>query len=517
MWSKSRKTELVTSVIVFIYLCVMVLTNHLYTILDDESTIISVAGHPVLPTLRLFLLGVGQHEHPPLSDLLLHGWLIATQFSFFGLRIFANIFYISAILLVALSGKRLGGTYTYWAAIAVGILWPFAFQYGRITGWYCPSMFLISLETWFYIDIVKRENRSSWIGFAVVGILLVWSNYFGIVILSLFLVDFLLFHRDLVSKRCWALALSISAIVLSFLPLLRIAYAKLGNPVSTPAANFSLKGLVASAGYPTFAIFGSAAVAPWYIPLSVPVGLAVAALLVCLWFSPGRKWFVYFSLSMIALQLSGHMNVKRVLFLLPWMFLAISLSVTQRASRFPRVAIAAVVVMIGAGWVGILSGGHYATTNLYEPWGYVAEAVAKDVRSGATVVSENYSFFFYLNYQLGLEADTQEAQGPFLGETQYKNHGYKVMGPDQWQVLGKSLKGRVVVVNGSAQTEQVMWINSLNRQLSQRCTTSGEYRAALDPALGFKREYAKGVAALPYRTDVIWYNCPGEVLNNIAQ
>jgi hypothetical protein len=48
-----------------IYATVMICTNHIYTILDDESTIVAVAGHPTLPTIGLFLSGGHQHEHPP--------------------------------------------------------------------------------------------------------------------------------------------------------------------------------------------------------------------------------------------------------------------------------------------------------------------------------------------------------------------------------------------------------------------------------------------------------------------
>ena len=39
-------------------------------------------------------------------------------------------------------------------------------------------------------------------------------------------------------------------------------------------------------------------------------------------------------------------------------------------------------VMLACGWMGIASGRHYATTNLYEPWAKVAKVVAGDARSG---------------------------------------------------------------------------------------------------------------------------------------
>jgi len=496
-------------VLIVIYASVMICTNHAYTILDDESMIVTLAGHPILPTLKLFFIGVGQNEHPPLSDVLLHAWLVATHFSFFALRIFANVFFIAAIVFIALSAKMMGGSYAYWAALALGFLWPFAFQYGRITGWYCPCMFLVSLVTWLYLRIIERDSYWSWAGFALVGILLVWSNYFGVAILFLLLADFLLFHRSLASRNSLSLVLSVTAIGLSFVPLCGMALMKLRypSPAAGPVINPGLKGLIASIGYPVYAIFASVAVAPWFLLLSIPILVAALVLFACLWFSAGRRWFVYFILAMILLQLSGHMNVKRVLFLLPWMFLAMCLAMTSRTSRYPWLTTTAITVMVTAGWIGILSARHYATTNLYEPWGRVAQVVANDAKSGATIVSENFQFFFYMNYQLGLETETGEAARPFLGETLYRSHGYKLLEPNHWQALSESLRGKVVLVNGSAQTEQVQWTNALNERLRQRCATLGEYQAAPDPAAALKKEFAKGAAVLAYRTDVTWYDC----------
>lgn len=47
-------------------------TNGCFNILDDEVVILDIARVPALKTLKLFANGVGQHEHPPLSDLLVH-------------------------------------------------------------------------------------------------------------------------------------------------------------------------------------------------------------------------------------------------------------------------------------------------------------------------------------------------------------------------------------------------------------------------------------------------------------
>ena len=117
-------------------------------------------------------------------------------------------------------------------------------------------------------------------------------------------------------------------------------------------------------------------------------------LFAAIWFSRGRRWLVYFVLSMAMLDITGNINIKRVPFMLPWLFLAVGTAVSSRASRYPRLALSAITVIVVSGWIGIMSGKHYATANLYEPWGKVAEVVAQDARSGETIVSVNRHSFF---------------------------------------------------------------------------------------------------------------------------
>ena len=401
-----------TVAIIAIYAAVMFNTNHIFTFLDDECMSVAFAGQPVFTTLQHFFAGTGLHEeHPPFSNILSHLWLIATRYSFFSLRIFANIFFIAAILLTALSAEKIGGTRAYWITLVLGFVWPFAFQYGRITGWYCVSTFLVSLVTWTYLSLLEDHSYRGWIAFGAAGVLLVWSNYFGFVLLFILFADFLIFHRDLAVTHVRPLLLVIALIAIAFFPLLRIALQDLAGATLPLASRMDWKNEIAMAGYPLFAIFGSVAVAPWYLPLSLPVFVSVAVLFACIWFSRGRRWLIYFVLTMLILQISAQMDIKRVLFLTPWLFLAMALAACGNVSRYPRLASCSIAVIVVCGWLGIASGRHYATTNLLEPWGQVAQVVAQDARRGATIISENPTFFFYFDYQLGLQSETGEAPG----------------------------------------------------------------------------------------------------------
>jgi hypothetical protein len=500
-------TWLVTLVIAAIYAAMMASSNTRFTMLDDESNCIAIAARPVSYALRSFLFGEGSGLHPPETEIIWHFWLLVTHYSFALLRLPANLLFIGAVFFTAKSAERLAGRNAYWTTLLVGFAWPFAFQYGRIAGWYSLSTFLLSVVTWIYLQIVEERAGWWWGLFAAACVILVWSNYFGFIFLALLAVDLATFHRAVALRRLRLLAITMMVVSVSFLPLLRAALAVVGESVISSGRGISLRHEIAAVGYPTFAIFGSAAVAPWFLPLSVPILIATGTLAIAIVRSAARRWLFHVACAMLAMELARVYDIKRVLIFLPWIFLAIGLTVARGNIQNPWIARGAVFVMIAAGWIGILSGNHYATTNLQEPWGKVAVVVAADARHGATILSENPPFFLYLDYQLGLQSIMQSANGSDLGEDFYRAQGYTILDPNETGKLANSLRGKIVLVNGSGVLEDVESMNALKDALGRRCSTLGEYRAAPDPAFAWKQRFAKDVPALAYRTDVTWFDC----------
>jgi hypothetical protein len=499
-----------TLAVIGIYAAVVISTNSHFTLLDDECDSVAIAGRPFGAALWPFFTGEGFHElHPPAAEILLHFWLLATHYSLVLLRVSANILFIAAAFFTAKSAEKVGGRAAHWATLVLSFVWPFAFQYGRIAGWYCLSMLLLSLVTWAYLGIIEDRGYWPWVAFGAASVLLVWSNYFGFTFLFLLLADFAIFHRDVAVKRMRALLVLMAGVAAGFLPLLRIALQDVGGFVAPVASRSDWKNELAIIGYPNFALFGSTAVAPWYLPLSLPIFLAVPVLLAAILLSRGRRWLIYVFIAIAVLDATGNLNIKRLPFVLPWLFLAMGMAVSDRTARYPRMALAAATVIVAAGWIGIISGNHYATSNFYEPWDKIAEVVAQDARQGATIVSPNPPFFMYLDYQLGLESETRSANGSFLGGDLYRSHGYSILQPDDWETWGRRLTGHVVMVNGSGVPYVVDEQNALNAALRQRCPIIGEYHSTPDPALEWKARYAKDVPILAYRVDVTWYNCPG--------
>ena len=125
----------------------LVLTNRWFEEVDDEITIIDHAVKPISQTIRLFLQGVGEHEHPPLYDIILHSWLRLTAGNEHLLRFPAVFFYVLGAWTIALVARRLGGIQSQiWVLILVTI-WPFGFHFGRLATWYSFCFLLVSVVT----------------------------------------------------------------------------------------------------------------------------------------------------------------------------------------------------------------------------------------------------------------------------------------------------------------------------------------------------------------------------------
>jgi hypothetical protein len=507
--SRARlRTALVTSALAVAYAGIMILTNSRFTLLDDESLIIAIAAHPVLPTLKLFLNGGWQHEHPPFSDVLLHGWLLLTHWSFFTLRLFANLFYIGSSVALAIAAGKSAGQKAYWAALLASFLWPFAFQYGRITGWYSVSMFLLSGATLAYTVLLTEHGRWPWFAFGILSVLLVWTNYFGVVLLVLFCANLLIFHFEVARRHFGKIATIGALVAISFIPLLRASLASLESAPTDPNDPFALKAALVSAAYSIYCTFASVAIAPWYLPLSVPIAIATVALLVSVWFSQGRRWLAYFFTCVLLLASTQHLTIKRITFLLPWFFLALGMGFANRNRRLAQVTAFGSMVIIAAGFIGIVSGKHYFAANFCEPWEHVARLVAQNARDGASVISNNEPFFLYLDEHLGLLSDLQIADGPDLGADLYRKHHYSIFDTDFPPPRANTLHGKVVIVIGSGTYDDVNAMDVLNREVADRCQTTGDFHAALDPALAWKKRFTRNVPLLAYRSHVIWYECP---------
>ena len=485
-----------------LYASFMVATNKRLTILDDEGTIISTANTPTGARLDRFIHGQGQHLHPPLTDILLHWWLGLTQHSFAWLRVSAILTYIAGLLILARCGQLLGNTRTAWAVLLIGMLWPFGYFYARITGWYCFSFFLISALSYCYYRLLETGASSYWTLFTATAILLVWSNYFGLAVLLLLLADLLLFRRDFAKRHTLALLISACAIALSFAPLIHAFLADTHNSATGP----TLSWLAATAkfGYMAFALLASVAVAPWYLPWSIPLALAGMLLLaVMVLQKSSRRFTFYFAALLLGLAMTGLIDLKRLLFITPWLLLAVALSCTTGNGLKAKTAIGSIILAFSIGWFAIATGRHPAISNFYEPWQSVADQSAAQ---GDVIVSDSYSFLFYLDRALGL--DDIPANGSYLGAGAYQQKGRQVYYGAYPSGQTITSFPNVTVVRGAAIPPMVALTDQTVQELTTACRLVDSQRYVRDPTFAYRRKLSPNFADLEYRISVDRFSCP---------
>src|SRR5689334_9673474 len=98
-----------TAVVLACGLVTFLSADRWFSILDDETIIVTKARKPVIDTIRLFWDGHGEHEHPPLSDLLLHFWLPIGGAAQWSLRLPSVFFYLIGLLFLAMTANQLAG------------------------------------------------------------------------------------------------------------------------------------------------------------------------------------------------------------------------------------------------------------------------------------------------------------------------------------------------------------------------------------------------------------------------
>jgi uncharacterized membrane protein len=138
---RDSRVEWLIAVLLVVLGAALLLTNPWFNAVDDEIAIIDKAAQPISTTIGLFLSGAGEHEHPPLWDLILHGWLRLTGGEIHMLRVLPVIFYLLGAWSLTKAAKQLAGTRSQiWVAVLIA-LWPYGFHFGRLAAWYSFSFF----------------------------------------------------------------------------------------------------------------------------------------------------------------------------------------------------------------------------------------------------------------------------------------------------------------------------------------------------------------------------------------
>jgi Dolichyl-phosphate-mannose-protein mannosyltransferase len=481
---------------------VLVLTNPYITFIDDETSIIGGAAGPLRPMLHAFWVGEGVHEHPPLYDIVLHFWLRMTGGSFFALRIPAIVFYLIGLWLLCRAAEELGGERAARITFVLGALWPFAYHYGRLAGWYSFCFMLVAALTLAHLRLAQERTAGRRCAALILAAALIYSNYFGWAFLACLAFDFAL--RARAANRLFVTPLGVSAGILAlvYLPLWRAFLAELHFGANLAR---SLKAEILWGGFHSYNLFVSESVAPWVIWLGIPACICIAACLLLTWkcSSPEPRRFLVYALVLLGVMTAiGIINSKRLLPIGAWVVLSIGLALgtmTRGIARTLLVTSLAGICLIG--WFGIFTRRYYSAPRFLEPWAQVATEAATRAEHGAFVIGNNPSFFFYLRYAL------QPPALPGAQEISHSRYAANIFPYEDWLENGEPFRSEVFFVLGEPVPANGGGPLVARQVLDSRCRLVSEQRLLPDPAASLKSRYLPGIGELPFRVVTRDYSC----------
>jgi hypothetical protein len=495
----------------------LILTNRWFPAVDDECAIIDRAAQPISYTLHLYFAGVGEHEHPPLYDLVLHGWLRLTRGEMHLLRVPAIAFYALGAWVLGLAAKHLAGAQAQACVLVLLALWPFGFHFGRVAAWYSFCFFMVSLLTWAYLVYLERPSNVNWCWVVVSALLLLYSNYFGWVLLCFLVLDLATRNGQRSLQQAKHLLVGGLILVLAYLPILRAFMGEIHGHVHEPGSFLAtfLTGI-----YNLYCIFVSESVAPWFWGLGVPAAICIVLVLgVALWRGtwPARRFLLYF-IGLVAIMTTLRIiETKRLLFIAPWLVLsiAVTLSASPMTRRARQVCVLSLTIIGGIGWYGIFARDLYAAPHWVEPWADVARQAAGIVRSGGIVIGNNPSFFFYLTYSLQPESHGM-ADSHFAGFLPKSIRHRGVYDPQEWLAAGEPLAPTVFLVQGEhyGVPGGTTALAETERSLSESCVLRDARQMVHDPGVRWKQRFAPKTGQLLWRVHVSTYMCAREPGHN---
>lgn len=497
-------TETRLCLILVAFGAILVASNQWFTQVDDEVAILDAAGKPALETMKLFLHGGVQHEHPPLSDLILHGWLRLTNGNTHLLRLPSIVFYLLGAWCLLLAARRMAGDRAGDCTLILLLLWPYGFHVERLAGWFALTFFLISLLTLTYLKYVERPSPKTWMPMVLCALALIYTNYFGWALLAF--VGFDLLWRFAWNMRKWLLLSATGVFLIATSVPIMAAFRTELHTRSEPAQT----GLAIAMGiYNIYCLFVSESVAPWIWVPGIAAGLAItcALLLVLLYARPAeRRFFFYFAALLAAMSVMQIATAERMLMISPWLILAIGTTLATASLPAARRLLAGSLILVGLiGWYGIFARNLYAAPRWVEPWGQVARQAAEVAQNGGIVIGNSPSFFFYLTYLM--PSTNPVTNGNYVGLLPVSVRATNVYTPEEWTAAGEPTSQTVVLFDGLGFGVPGPSMGELRATLSARCKTVSEQDLVHDTGAKWKQGYQPTTGHRAWRIEIVTYAC----------
>ncbi len=261
----------------------------------------------------------------------------------------------------------------------------------------------------------------------------------------------------------------------------------------------SILAQIANSAYCGYSLFVSEAIAPWFWQISIPLSIAITVCVWCTASSAGEDHRVYFWMFWVlfgGLAIAGALVTKRLLFITPWLLIAIGTALTSPGARARRRMLLASLIGLGvAGWAGMVGRQWYAAPHFVEPWEALARDAARQAEGGATIVSNSPSFLFYANYAF---AERGLLRGPFQPGWIADN---RVVGP------GESIPAGEVLLFEGVNITQVEAMETLKEQLAAKCKAMGARELLPDYGYALKQRFFGGAGQREYRIAIRSFRC----------
>jgi hypothetical protein len=400
----------------------------------------------------------------------------------------------------------MGGDLASKAMLWIGCLWPFGLHFGRLAGWSSFCFFLVATLTWAYVSYLAKPDVIRWFLILVAATLLIYSNYYGWMIVACLALD-VWFHGRGVQPARFNL-LTLPCLALLYLPAWW-SFFREADSAGILGGGHPFISATLNAIYNLYSLFVSESIAPWFWWFSIPVFIAIVTsvgLLLALLPKQNLRFVFYFIVLFAGMAVGGIIGTKRLLFISGWLLLPFALAFSVPNRGFLRKALATSLVFIAAiGWLGFIVKKHYAAEHFLEPWPEIADEAALVVKDGGVVVSNGPSFLFYMNYSLERLGLTHSALPGYV------NHS-RVVAINQWE------KGI------SSYTSSVLFVRAVNKDavaetlaaedwFKSHCMQKSARQLVPDSGYPLKSRLFPDAGQMPFRISIQRYAC-GSPLSN---
>jgi hypothetical protein len=470
-------------------------TNGCFNILDDEVLILDTARASAMETLKLFAAGVGQHEHPPLSDLVVHLWLKMVPGSVFWMRLPFIFCYVGAFTILVLLARRTAGRAAAVALAWIALLSPYGFHFGRLLGWFNLMPLLVAALSYCYVRWLETESRGWLAGTMATATALLYTNYFGWMLVGLLALDAALFRKPRRWKTWVESAGALLLLAVLFAPLWP-SFLRLSQHPNVQVQGSKLAAYI----FDMYALLVSESFAPWFFAVGIPVALLCAVCFaLTLMGTHGllRRFFVYFLILSALLAAVGSINTKRLPFLLGWLFLPMAVAATRSdAPRLRRVLALSLGVVFAVGWFGTFQRRYYASTHFIDDWKDAVAAAMADRAGGGQLVYDHPVGGYYLGRAL------DGPGSPYKGLDDCHDCGAEEA--EAWFADGHP-GVRVVALRG---VQYGLSQNPGDSYLERNCRLERERHYTRDTAAAIKRRLFPTQVEPEWRIAVGVYECP---------